>query len=270
LKEIGGPSSVMEKARGLWTDYTPRKKEKLAVAGVDSSWNLVPYLGYYVYAVDAVCQTQEGRDAVPPRFDVGAGVLSVVEGRELTTDPRMVLESEGMDLEYKMAKEGSQGSDFVLVDGSLLARFYDRRRRHAIAFYEHARDLMKERNVIFVSKRSESNKLFGAPVGDIHYFNVATSCAGYSSPYLDKGGVTVFYVRLSDRSPCLRVEAPGEVDGRGQRELMDALGSYSVDGYPYPLRVAHESCRISNEDMRRLVDILGLAAETGGREVLGE
>ena len=270
LERMTGSSSMIEKARSLWTAYVPEKKEGLVIAGVDSSWNYFPYLGYYVYAVDAVCMTRESRDVVPPLVDVGVGIFPLKDEYGIAYNPRLALQSKGMEFEYLLAKEGSKSSDFILIDGSVLARFYDRREKHTITFYEYARDLMKESNAVFVSKRSDSTQLLGAPVGDIHYFDKASSDAGYSQPYYDPIGVSVFYARLSDHSPCLRVEVPGEMKEGGQKDVVDVLGGSSVDGYPYELRIAHESCVVSNGDMERLVDMLGLTGETGGREVLGE
>ena len=265
-----GSSSMIERARSLWTAYAPEKKEGLVIAGVDSSWNYFPYSGYYVYAVDAVCMTRESRDLIPPKIDVGVGIFPLKDERGIAHNPRLALQSKGMEFEYQLAKEGSKNSDFILIDGSVLARFYDRRGEQIVPFYDYARDLMKESNVIFVSKRSDSTQLLGAPVGDIHYFNKASSDAGYSQLYYDPIGVSVFYVRLSDHSPCLRVEVPGEMKEGGQKEMVEVLGSSCVDGYPYELRIAHESCVVSNKDMERLVDMLGLTGEIGGREVVGE
>jgi len=270
LERMMGSSSMIERARSLWTAYAPETKEGLVIAGVDSSWNYFPYSGYYVYAVDAVCMTRESRDLIPPKIDVGVGIFPLKDERGIAHNPRLALQSKGMEFEYQLAKEGSKSSDFILIDGSVLARFYDRRGEQIVPFYDYARDLMKESNVIFVSKRSDSTQLLGAPVGDIHYFNKASSDAGYSQLYYDPIGVSVFYVRLSDHSPCLRVEVPGEMKEGGQKEVVDVLGSSSVDGYPYELRIAHESCVVSNKDMERLVDMLGLTGEIGGREVVGE
>jgi NurA-like 5'-3' nuclease len=48
------------------------------------------------------------------------------------------------------------------------------------------------------------------------------------------------------------------------------MSAKSYSGYPYVLRLAHERCKVANEDMSRLANVLGLEIETGGREVLGE
>ena len=51
---------------------------------------------------------------------------------------------------------------------------------------------------------------------------------------------------------------------------MDTLGSDSVDGYPYVLRLAHEKGKVTHEEMGKIARLLGLEVEFGGREVLGE
>jgi NurA-like 5'-3' nuclease len=51
---------------------------------------------------------------------------------------------------------------------------------------------------------------------------------------------------------------------------MGLLGNDSVDGYPYVLRLAHEKGKVSREEMGKIVNLLGLQVEFGGRQVLGE
>jgi hypothetical protein len=47
-----------------------------------------------------------------------------------------------MEYEYQLALDTISKTDYALTDGSLLARFYDRRQRKPVAFHEYARDLM--------------------------------------------------------------------------------------------------------------------------------
>lgn len=46
-------TQLLHNAGDLWVDYKPDSKEA-NVSGIDSSWNLIPYQGFYLYAVDAV------------------------------------------------------------------------------------------------------------------------------------------------------------------------------------------------------------------------
>ena len=259
----------LSRAKSLWVDYRPRSTDS-EISGIDSSWNLVPYQGFYLYAVDAVSISANGSFSVPPRFDVNIGTLEVEEGDEIVYNPRLRLQSIGMEYEYNLATESLDKEDFVLIDGSVLARFYDRRLRRPMKFFEYASMLMGKRNVVFVAKTSESNTVIGGAVGDLFYFGKATSVSGFSKPYYEPIGVSVFYARLADFAPCLKVEVPGKIDEVEARHVLDVLNSRGFNGYPYVLRLAHERCRIANEDMLRLAEVLGLNIEMGGREVLGE
>jgi NurA-like 5'-3' nuclease len=51
---------------------------------------------------------------------------------------------------------------------------------------------------------------------------------------------------------------------------LNKLRYHSVAGYPYCLKLAHNTCKISNEDIDRLASIYGLQNEQGARDVLNE
>ena len=260
---------IMQEAKSLWNSYTPNPKES-QLAGIDSSWNFIPYQGFHLFAVEAVSILRDCSYTVEPLFNLGVGTLSVEENGEIVYDPRTELQSRGMEFEYELAMGSVKKSDFALIDGSVLARFYDRRKRKPTKFYEYARELMGQENIAFISKTSSSNIMLGGILGDIFYFNHVGSLPGYSKPYYDNVGVTIFYVRLSESTPCIRVEAPGKINNSEAERLIDILETSSVSGYPYVLRLAHEQCKVSNDDLERLANILGLNIEIGGREVLGE
>ena len=262
-------SESLDKAKGLWVEHRPLSTES-DISGIDSSWNLIPYHGFYLYAVDAVSISEDESFPVSPRYDVNIGTLALEEGNEVVYNPRLMLQSRGMEYEYNLATESLEIKDFVLIDGSVLARFYDRRLKRPMKFFEYASMLMNKKNVIFVAKTSESNVVIHGPVGDIFYFSKASTTPGFSKPYYDPIGVSVFYVRLAEFAPCLKVEIPGRADEKEGNRVLDVLATRSFNGYPYVLRLAHERCRIANEDMIRLAELLGLNIEGGGREVLGD
>ena len=137
-------------------------------------------------------------------------------------------------------------------------------------FHENAKELMKEENLLFLSKTSFSNIVLKGDMGDMFYYNRISSRPGYSQPSLDKSGVSISYVRLSEYSPCIKLEVPGEVKDSEVETMLSVLSDSSVDGYPYVLRLAHETGKISRLDMERLASFLGLNSEIGGRDVLGE
>jgi len=264
--------SILRKANELWKRYDPScDNQSKKLAGIDSSWNFIPYQGFYVYAVDAVSMLGDGLYLVPPLFDVDLSTLAVKSGEEYVSSPELALESIGMEYEFEQAKSCIGKADYVLVDGSILARYYDRKQKRESSFYETAKELMRQEGLLYISKKSFSNLTLRGGLGDMFYYNRASSQAGYSSPFLDKrSGVTITYVRLAQDSPCTKLEIPGHVNAQDVEKLMDLLEPDSVDGYPYVLRLAHEKGKISHEEMEKLANLLGLSVELGGRQVLGE
>ncbi len=267
--DVSKLTESLRKARGLWVDYQPHSSDS-DISGIDSSWNLIPYQGFFLYAVNAVSISADESFPVSPRFDVDISTLELEEGDEIVYNPRLRLQSMGMEYEYDLATESLDKRDIVLIDGSVLARFYDRRLKKPMKFFEYASMLMNKQNVIFVAKTSESRISLGGPVGDMFYFSKAASTPGFSKPYYEPIGVSVFYARLAEFAPCLKIEVPGKIGETEAKGVLDILNSRSFNGYPYVLRIAHQRCRITNEDMIRLADMLGLNIEVGGREVLGE
>ncbi len=260
---------VMERARVAWHGCDIRES-KAELTGIDSSWNFIPYQGFHLYVVEGVATKDDGTFAVPPLYTVGLGTLTIKIGSEMVTSPALALESMGMEQESELAKASLEKSDWVLVDGSILARYYDRKRKKEGVYYEFIKDLMKEGRIVFVSKTSYSNVSLDGSLGDIFYFNKVSTAPGYSSPREDPSGVTTTYVRLADFSPCLKLEIPGKLDESRIQEVLGLLKPGSVNGYPYVLREAHQRGKVSREELEGLASVLGLASEIGGREVLGE
>ena len=262
--------SVLKRAKERWNECEPASSHESRLVGIDSSWNSIPYQGFYVYAVDAVSMRSDGQYLVNPLFDVGLSTLTVKSGEEYVSSPELALESIGMEYEFEQAKACLGKVDFVLVDGSILARYYDRKHQRESSFYETAKELMSKQGILYISKKSYSNLTLRGALGDMFYYNRVSSDAGFSAPVLDRSGVTVSYARLVKDSPCIKLEIPGIADADEVKRLMGILKVDSVDGYPYVLRLAHEKGKISHEEMRSLANLLGLEVELGGRQVLGE
>lgn len=261
---------LIGRAKERWTNFSSPPFDAEELVGIDSSWNSIPYQGFYIYAVDAVSMHGNGQYFVKPLFDVGLSTLTVKTGEEYVSSPELALESIGMEYEFEQAKDCLGKVEFVLVDGSILARYYDRKRQRESSFYETARELMGKKGILYISKKSYSNLTLRGALGDMFYYNRVSSDAGFSAPVLDRSGVTVSYIRLVKDSPCIKLEIPGKVDSDEVKRLMGILKVDSVDGYPYVLRLAHEKGKISHEEMRSLANLLGLEVELGGRQVLGE
>jgi NurA domain len=285
--DLKSDEATVEKAKGRWTGFRPPREhdDDVELAGIDSSWNFIPYQGFYVYAVNAVTMLADGSCLVPPVFDVGLSTLAVevvehgmqvdkADSRTWVSNPSVALESIGMEYEYTQAQESirtGEKVDFVLVDGSILARFYDRKRGKQSSYYDYARELAKQQRTLFVSKTSYSNTTLDGPFGDMFYYNRVSTDPGYSEPWVDeRTRVSVCYVRLTEYSPSIRLEVPGEIKSEEIENLMGVLRSGSVDGYPYVLRLAHERGKISHDQMEKLANLLELNTQIGGRQVLGE
>jgi hypothetical protein len=76
----------MLEAKSLWNSYTPNLGES-QLAGIDSSWNFIPYQGFYLFAVEAVSILRDCSYTVEPLFNLGVGTLSVEENGEIVYDP---------------------------------------------------------------------------------------------------------------------------------------------------------------------------------------
>jgi len=271
-------STAIASAREMWVPYHPSESTD-SVAGIDSSWNSISYQGFFLYAVDCVSVLDDNSFLVDPRYQVNVGLLGGGDGSgeweagendgRRVFNPSEQLGEIGAEYEYQLAEQSAGKVARVLIDGSILARLFDSRVKKRPTAIERAEALARMSGVAFVSKTSESNQLFRGIAGDMFFFNRASSEAGYSRPYYDdREGITAFYGRLADYVPCIKVEVPGRVVD--VEPLIDALGSRQFDGYPYVLRLAHERCKISAEDMATLSDIVGLNVEVGGRDVLRE
>lgn len=252
-----------ERARSIW-HRLPDEYHNSKLAGIDSSWNLIPYHGFYLYAVDGVSVDRDGSLITEAKYEIGIDTLEFQEGNKIVYNPSISLSSKGMALEYQLIKDTIDKVDLTLVDGSLQARIYDSSRRRSLEFYEYAN--IKRDDILFISKRSESRSMLRGPAGDIYYFDHATDTAGYSSPYYDKG-ITIVYARLADHLPCLKIEFSVRLDEDAILDRLLSIKEQSISGYPYVLSLAHETCKISDEDMSNIENLLGLI-EIKGREVL--
>ena len=74
---------------------------------------------------------------------------------------------------------------------------------------------------------------------------------------------------MSDYTPLIKLEFLGKNHSENEiKVVLDKLYKNSVGGYPYALKLAHNSCKISNSDLAKLVSLYGLKTEIGSREVL--
>lgn len=252
---------IVSEALSRWTPYTPAQV-RCESAGVDSSWNKRAFQGLNLYVIDAVAVTSANK------------LLAIEFEDELADSARRdSLESKAMMMEASVAQKAAekQETDVICIDGSLAARTNGK----GISI---ASDMVKKHgNSIFISKSSESRAQFGemgSRAGDIYYYNRASGHGtGFSRPMQvksDYAKIFEVYARLKEHTPMLRIEVVGSAGNQELKDLMNKLSYHSVGGYPYCLKLAHNNCKVSNDDIDKLVSIFSLQNEQGARDALDE
>jgi hypothetical protein len=82
--------------------------------------------------------------------------------------------------------------------------------------------------------------------------------------------VTVTYVVFSYNSPPYQLTIPGKLSPEELSEVLGILLPHSITGYPDPLRVAHNMCKLTIQEFKAILAKLGLTRLLTGRELLGE
>ena len=262
LSILKGPKyeKIIQKAKENWVEYKPQKEEIIS-AGIDSSFNSTKFQGAELWAVTAVSIKSNG-EIIADLHDFG-----------LDTNPELASMASKMEIEA--CNISIDKADLVLMDGSLYSQFMTRQASLTQLMIE---SIKKRGNVVFVSKTSNTRKQFedlGAIAGDIFYYNHATTTPGFSKIFEDsKFGndkiITSVFARLADSLPLIKVELFGA--GHTDNDVIQVLNRIyknSIGGYPYSLKLAHNNCKISGNDLAKLASIHGLSNEIGSREVLG-
>ncbi|MDC0194239.1 DNA double-strand break repair nuclease NurA [Candidatus Nitrosopelagicus sp.] len=262
LSILKGPQyeKIIQKAKENWVEYKPQK-EDIVSAGIDSSFNSTKFQGAELWAVTAVSIKSDG-EIIADLHDFG-----------LDTSPELASMASKMEIEA--CNMSIDDADLVLMDGSLYSQFMT---RQASLTQLMIKSMKKRNNVVFISKTSNTRKQFedlGAIAGDIFYYNHATKTPGFSKIFEDsKFGndriITSVFARLADSLPLIKVELFGS--GHTDNDVIQVLNRIyknSIGGYPYSLKLAHNNCKISGNDLAKLASIHGLSNEIGSREVLG-
>ena len=188
------------------------------------------------------------------------------------------------DLEMDLCWDVAPKVDHVLMDGSLHSKILQRDTANGMFFnakmdktWQMFTKLKKFGNIIFISKTSYTKVEFGRsnPVGDIYYYGKSCNNAGFSKVFEDdrygsNAIISTLYVRLADCCPLLKLELFGNGYTESEiKSLANYLASNSLRGYPYSLKLAHDRCTITHQDMARLANICGFSTEIGARQVLG-
>ena len=187
---------TVRRIRSAWVRYTPRDNpylRRVSVAGIDSGYNYAEYRGYALYVVNAVWVA------------IGSGGEELADGLvDIDISSSTALEYElsilSIAMEIEAMKRVLSDVDIVLVDGSLVAKFYRLLRAGEEGLdglgMSKARPgtYMKEllytlalhpTKIFFLSKNTNSKDVLGLVKGDLYYFERYTEgCAGYSKPLL--------------------------------------------------------------------------------------
>ena len=252
LSILKGPKyeKIIQKAKENWVEYKPQKEEIIS-AGIDSSFNSTKFQGAELWAVTAVSIKSDG-EIIADLHDFG-----------LDTSPELASMASKMEIEA--CNISIDKADLVLMDGSLYSQFMTRQTSLTQLMIE---SIKKRNNVVFISKTSNTRKQFedlGAIAGDIFYYNHATSTPGFSKIFEDsKFGndkiITSVFARLADSLPLIKVELFGA--GHTDNDVIQVLNRIyknSIGGYPYSLKLAHNNCKISGNDLVKLASIHGLS-----------
>jgi len=249
---------ILAEASSRWISYEP-VPEICESVGIDSSWNRRPFQGLQLYVVDAVAVTSTNK-------------ILVMEWEEDIVDSARseLLESRAMAMEAILAQNSTGKADSICIDGSLVSRLMKSRP-------ESANEIVKKCDTcIFISKTSESRLQFGqmgSKAGDIYYYGHICKKAGFSIPVETRfchAPLFEIYARLRDHTPIIRIEIMNNASEQEVKSTLNKLRYHSVAGYPYCLKLAHNTCKITNEDIDRLASIYGLQNEQGARDALNE
>ncbi len=269
LKKVKEDEEIAKKVKEMWNESSIGSS-RANLVGIDSSWNSTRHHGFFFYIVDAVAVDSFGNNVVSPKYIVDIDTPITFEDGVVAYNTQRYLQSIGMEFEHDLAVEASEKGYTVLIDNSALALIYDRHDKKEKVFIEYASDLIRIRNVIFIAKTSETKNDLQGNVGDIYYYTKYTARAGISRVRYDQHGISVFYARLADWAPVIKVEVPGQLNESEALKVAEMLNSVSINGYPYPLFLAHKRCKVTEEDMKTAEALLGLGIEPSHREVIWE
>jgi hypothetical protein len=261
-------SDLLKIASAKWVEYEPIKQSVYSV-GVDSSWNKKSFQGIDLFVIDSVAVSSHN-DMLGSKWDYG---ISNITGDSLSAI--------AMKMEIDLVKSVlDQKPDYVCVDGSIISNLVHNKN---VSYREKVQSLFdsyQESIVLFISKNSTSKNQFneyGSRAADIYYYNKLGHNTGFSlanknnfiSDTLD---VMEIYARLTAYVPLIKIEIINRPDITQTeiQNLVDGLCYHSIKGYPYCLKLAHQSCKITNNDIKRLASLYGFKNEFGSRDSLNE
>ncbi len=263
---------ILKIASSRWIEYSPEKKETFSV-GIDSSWNKKSYQGIDLFVIDCVAVTSFNH-ILSTRWNYGVNTIS---GDSLSSEA-MTME---IDLSSSVMDMGKK-PDILCIDGSIISNILHNK---SSRYTNKVHNLLEKYNnslILFISKNSNTKnqfKEYGSKAADIYYFNKLGLKSGFSLPNINTNSnlsgifdVVEIYARLSPFVPLIKIEIVNNLSLSENeiQKIVDRLCYHSINGYPYCLKLAHKSCKITNVDIKRIASVYGLKNEFGSRDSLNE
>lgn len=249
-EQLNGPA--VKNAAAKFKLYKPNPTPRDGVVAIDGS-NAVAAKHGFTFGVSTV---------VAVKSDGTTKYVKTISGFDLDSNSeRMILEAKCVEV---MVKEFD-----TIVDGSLY---------NLIQFAKSNKYIQRivdpKNQLIFISKTSTCRRQQFGPLTDMAYYSQASVLPGYSEPLVDVLSqskiITSSYCRLSKNAPLIKIEIFGKTNSQKIEKIMDLLCAKMIGGYPYELILAHNECKISNEDLLEIESVLGISAIMDERNVLHE
>ncbi|MEM0480905.1 MAG: DNA double-strand break repair nuclease NurA [Candidatus Aenigmatarchaeota archaeon] len=268
----------------VWNKLPKENKEE--IVAIDGSYNYVRYKSFVFYAISAVALEFNGKSKIYTSFESDI-VYNFVEIEDYLK-VKMILKE--LELAKKFDKnvmlDGSFSS-FYNFTPSLISLLSKEERKKIRENFEKMneeeldklqavyfnilkirkiiKELSEKNNLIFSVAKSISAKRY-SKIPDIFIFDLFEE--GYSEIYEEKVGLNfiTIYFKLSKNSQIFKLTTFEKNKDKIER-ILSILKAYEVNGYPYPLTQAHKNCKITNEEIKKMIKIIGITEKTG-REVL--
>ncbi len=184
---------VVKRIRNRWISHIPKSNpylRQIQIGAVDSGYNYMEFRGYALYIVNA------SMVAIGPTGDSVDGIVDVDVSSSTVLEYELSLLSIAMEIEAieKLVAK----TDLVLVDGSLLAKFFKllRARDEVLELLLEKKISIKDmlnrlltllalyqRKIVFIAKNSNSKDLLNLVKGDVYYLERYTDGEpGFSRP----------------------------------------------------------------------------------------
>lgn len=265
-----GYESLLCIASNKWIDYRPIGSTAFTV-GVDSSWNKKSFQGIDFFVSDCIAiNSYNDISKSKAKWDYGIGNIA-----------GDTLSSWAMQMEIDVTKLIlDQKPDVICIDGSVVSNLVHNKNSSYIQNVKSLFEHVAETRIVFISKNSTSTnqfKKYGSKAADIYYFNKLGFNPGFSQASINTHisttlEVVEIYARLSSYVPLIKIEIinDSKISESEIKGLLNKLYFHSIKGYPYCLKLAHQTCKVTNSDLSRLANLYGFKNEFGSRDSLNE